>query len=334
LGQKKIQSKETVIEMDIELHPLTDTIAQRVAETEPGPKIQISNALNVLGIERVEAAIAEALKIEASGGEVNAAGDGRHTLGGLFFKKLRLDSTRAEWRQVHKQALAPGLPPLEWADRFGAVEEARAQRGTITNSSLSAVGRPMAVNRQGDGYLVMAVDSNGIMPPLPSYLPQPSSIATTFKVVVGQVQWRKLQGPIRNPENQLVAYGYPIPNHRQKAVVLFALTAGVQAEPGDEETVAVTRVKITVRPGVVVQRGATVVMAFDCSQAPEPVLSEYPDLPQRVVSYVAYASERQWRRIVEGRNEAEQNVSMNGVCFYDGETESLSVLVQNINLTQ
>lgn len=318
--------------MEMELHPLTESIAQRIAETEAGPKIQISHALVVLGVERVEAAVAKALEIESQGGEFNAAGDNRHTLGGLFFKKLRLDSTPVEWRQIHRQSAAPHLPALSWDERAAAVDEAKTQKGTITNCSLSAVGRPSNVSRQGDGYLVMAVESNAVRPPLPSFLPQPESIATTFKVVVGHLQWRKLQGPIRNPDNQLVAYGYPIPNHRQKSVVLFALTAGVQGGAQDDEVIPVTRAKITGHVGRVVEQGGTVVLAFDCAEAPKVVQAEYPDLPQRVVSYVVYASERQWHKLVEGRDLAVQQVSLNGVCFYDSQTESLTVMAQNINL--
>ena len=119
---------------------------------------------------------------------------------------------------------------------------------------------------------------------------------------------------------------------RQKAVVLFALTAGIQAQSEDDEPVAVTRAKITATPGEVVRRGATIVLALECSQAPEAVLAEYPDLPHRVVSYVAYIAVKQWRKVTEGCDAAGFSVAVNGVCFYDAETESLSILVQNLHL--
>lgn len=318
-----------------DLHPLTEEIAQRLAETDPGPKAQISQALQVLGVDRVEAAVVEAQAIEAQGGLLNAAGDGLHTLGGLFFKGLRREATREEWRQIHSPRFAANgelQPPLNWADRVEAVQAARARSGVVTNCSVSVAGRPAGVNRQGEDYLVMAVESNHTLPSLPGYLPLPSAIATSFKIVVSQTQWRKLQSPMRNPQSQLVAYGYPIPNVRQKAVVLFALTAGVQAQSEADEPMAVARAKITATPGEVVRRGATVVLALEGSQAPPAVLAEYPDLPQRVVSYVAYIAEKQWRKITESSEAAGFSVAINGLCFYDSETESLSILAQNLHL--
>src|SRR5258706_10399367 len=140
-----------------EFHPLAQQVASQLAETELGPLAQISRALFVLGQERVEAALAEALKIEAAGGEVMANGDEHHTLGGLFFKNLRRDATREEWRQIRTQTAALDgvvIPPMAWADRVEAVDEARANVGTVIDLSLSAAGRPVNPKRQGEDYVV------------------------------------------------------------------------------------------------------------------------------------------------------------------------------------
>src|SRR5258706_11670552 len=140
-----------------EFHPLAQQVASQLAETELGPLAQISRALFVLGQERVEAALAEALKIEAAGGEVMANGDEHHTLGGLFFKNLRRDATREEWRQIRTQTAAldgVGIPPMALADRVEAVDEARGNVGAVIDLSLSAAGGALEPQAQGGGYRV------------------------------------------------------------------------------------------------------------------------------------------------------------------------------------
>lgn len=323
--------------MENNLHPQTLAIAARLAETEPGPLGQISRALYLLPPDQVEAAVVEALRIESAGGLPTANGAGRHTLGGLFFFHLRKTVGKSEWQTIRYEAELgeprPALAALAWEDRLEAVVAARESRGVVTDISLAVAGRPMAAKPQGDDYLVLALESNGTPPPLSDELPKPPSVATSFKVVVGLIQWQKLQGPIRNVESDLVAYGYPIPNLKQRSVVAFTLTAGVQARSDKEDALLpVSRAKLTLKPGRVVQRGSTLVMVADCSQPPKQVVAEYTNLPARVVSYVVYITQKQWRKVVGETDLTDRSLGLNGVCFYDPEVESLAVLVQNLHL--
>jgi hypothetical protein len=322
--------------MEKEFHPMAQQVASQLAETELGPLAQISRALYVLGQDRVEAAVAEAQKVDAEGGELVADGAERHTLGGLFFKSLRRDATREEWRQIRTQTAAlDGVvtAPLAWADRIEAVQEARTNVGVVIDLSLSAAGRPVNSKRQGDDYVVTNLEANTAVPPLSTHLPNPPTLKTSFRAVVGQAQWRKLQGQMQDPDTDMVAYGYPIPNVNQQSVVLFALTTGAQSRYENiEEPVSVSRAKLVIKPGLMVQRGATLVLAAQSSQAPKSVLAEYPDLPQRVVPFVIYAAEKQWRKLTAEKDPTGRSISLNGICFYDPELEALTVLAQNLHL--
>lgn len=315
---------------------MAQQVAAQLAETELGPLAQISRALFVLGQERVAAAVAEAQKIEAEGGEMVADGAERHTLGGLFFKSLRRDATREEWRQIRTQTAALDgviLSPLAWEERVEAVTEARTEPGTVSDLSLSAAGRPVNAKRQGDDYVVTNLEANTAVPPLSTYLPIPPTLRTAFRAVVGHAQWRKLQGQMQDPDTDMVAYGYPIPNVNQKSVVLFALTTGTQSRYENiEEPVSVSRAKLVIKPGKIVQRGATLVLAALSAQAPKSVLAEYPDLPQRVVPFVVYAAEKQWRKLTAGDDPTGHSLALNGICFYDAELEAMTVLAQNMHL--
>lgn len=323
--------------MESNLHPLTQAVAARLSETESSPLAQISRALHLLGPDQVETAVAEALRIESTGGLPTANGKGRHTLGGLFFLHLRKMVSKSDWQTIRyeTESADPGqtTAALAWEERVEAVTAAREGRGVVTDVSLAVVGRPMAAKPQGDDYLVLALESNGTPPPMSAELPKPPSVATTFKVVVGLMQWQKLQGPIRNTDSDLVAYGYPIPNLKQKAVVAFTLTAGVQARSDNEEAaLPVSRAKLTLKPGQIVQRGSTIVLAADCSQPPKQVKAEYPDLPVRVVSFVIYLTQKQWRKVIGETDLTDRSLGLNGVCFYDPEVEAMAVLVQNLHL--
>lgn len=315
---------------------MAQQIASQLAETELGPLAQISRALYVLGSERVEAALAEAIKLESDGGALVASGEERHTLGGLFFKSLRRDATRDEWRQIRTQTAALDgvvVPPLAWDDRIAAVTEARTNPGTVIDLTLSAAGRPVSPKRQGNDYVVTNLEANTAVPPLSSHLPTPPDLTTPFKAVVGQAQWRKLQGPLQDPDTDLVAYGYPIPNINQKSVVLFALTTGTQSRyEGVQEPVSVSRAKLVIKPGQIVQHGATLVMTALSSQAPKSIMAEYPDLPQRTVAFVIYAAEKQWRKLAATEDPTGRNLSLNGICFYDPDLEAMTVLAQNLHL--
>jgi PHAX RNA-binding domain len=319
-----------------DFHPLAQQVASQLAETDLGPLAQISRALYVLGQERVEAALAEALKTDAEGGETVASGEDRHTLGGLFFKNLRRDASREEWRQIRTQTAALDgvvVPPLAWADRVEAVDEARANVGTVIDLSLSAAGRPVNPKRQGEDYVVTNLEANTAVPPLSAHLPTPPSLKTAFRAGVGQAQWRKLQGQMQDPDTDMVAYGYPIPNVNQQMVVLFALTTGAQSRYENiEEPVSVSRAKLVIKPGQFVQRGATLVMVVESSQAPKSIMAEYPDLPQRTVTFVVYAAEKQWRKLTAEADPAGRSISLNGICFYDPELAAMTVLAQNLHL--
>jgi len=324
--------------MESNSHPQTQSVAERVGETGSDPLSQISRALFLLGVEPVEAAVAEAIRIEANGGLTTANGQGHHTLGGLFFLHLRKTVDKTQWRTIRYgdgtgDDTQPTVVALEWAERAEAVMAAREGRGVITDVSLTAIGRPLASKPQGDNYMVLALESNGTLPPISPELPKPPSVSTTFKVVVGSMQWKKLQGPIRDSDSDLVAYGYPIPNIKQKAVVAFALTAGVQARPEDEDVPpAVSRVKLILKPGQVIQRGATLVLAADSNQPPKKVLAQYSDLPVRAVAFTVYISQKQWHKVVGETDLKDRSLGLNGVCFYDPEVESLAVLAQNLHL--
>ena len=98
---------------------LTTQIATQLGETQPQATMQIKRIVNVLGTERALALVEHAVQIEAQGGMLVPDGSRRRTLGGVFFKLVR-DQTTAEehaqiwpWEQRRSgRASDPAAPPL------------------------------------------------------------------------------------------------------------------------------------------------------------------------------------------------------------------------------
>ncbi len=64
-------------------------IADTLDEHAPGPRAQIARVVRVLGIERAQAFLEQALAVEQNGGMLLPDGSRRRTPGGVFFKLVR-----------------------------------------------------------------------------------------------------------------------------------------------------------------------------------------------------------------------------------------------------
>jgi hypothetical protein len=64
-------------------------LARTLGETEYAPRLQLLRTVRVLGCERARAILAEALKIDADGGELVKSGLRYRTPGGIFFRLAR-----------------------------------------------------------------------------------------------------------------------------------------------------------------------------------------------------------------------------------------------------
>ncbi len=87
-------------------------------------------------------------------------------------------------------------------------------------------------------------------------------------------------------------------------------------------------VSLVGRPGEAVQRGGTVILAFESAQPPR--LAEFPPLPERTVRYVVYIAAKQWRGVAPEMENPENVLGVTGYCFYDAETRSIAVLARKV----
>src|SRR3712207_4152715 len=122
--------------------PIATAIAAQLGETERIPQQTIWRCVRVLGAERTQAFVAQALEVEANGGMLIPDGSRRRTLGGIFFYLVRTQVSDAEaiqinrawrwqqWKQrqpaklkVPAASAAPVVPPFVWDEAQPIIAE-------------------------------------------------------------------------------------------------------------------------------------------------------------------------------------------------------------------
>lgn len=199
-------------------------LAEQLAETDAAVLQQLTRAVQVLGLARVQAAVQEAQKIEAAGGQYTANGQRRRTLGGVFFQVLRQTLDKPTWQRIHGQSRpAPkkeAAPALPWEARNAPVAQALTQPGAARRAAVVLVGRPTTVKLES-AVVVLTLAESGRLPALPAGVPVPL-LPTTYKIIGTLKQWRKVEAALRDPQDGLVVEGYAFPYPKQKLIVVLA----------------------------------------------------------------------------------------------------------------
>jgi hypothetical protein len=102
----------------IDTFELADTIADQLGETEANPVHLIRRCVQVLGPERTQAFVDQALEVEAAGGMLLPDRSRRRTLGGVFFFLVREGVSEAERLAI--------FPPRHRAKKPKAKAEAQS----------------------------------------------------------------------------------------------------------------------------------------------------------------------------------------------------------------
>ena len=82
------------------LDPVAQQIATILGETENVPLMHIRRIVQTLGPERAVQLLEQAQLVEAQGGLMLLDGSRRRTLGGVFFRLVREQTTPAERRRI------------------------------------------------------------------------------------------------------------------------------------------------------------------------------------------------------------------------------------------
>jgi len=230
--------KETMAdpEMGSSVDPHVAADAQRIAAVLDEPLVWlIENVVRVLGSARAEALLAETQAIEAQGGETTADGERRRTLGGIYLRLVKEQTTPEEQAQIFqggpKTKPKPQQPPkgdprpiqpLSW-------EQARVEIARLTGLPLerasvkiTLVGRPTQVSKTKSCVVVALKGSRP--PSLPKGLPPaPDGSDFSYAVFISLRHWARV-APImaQDKDERLFVEGYPICDPKRGVTAIMA----------------------------------------------------------------------------------------------------------------
>ncbi len=189
-------------------------IAEALEETEPGPLRTIERVIKVLYEERAEAILEQTQQIEKEGGVLMDDGSQRRTIGGVFFKLFKSQTTPKErWTifgPIRSAAPKTKPQPLTWEECAALVNDVlKSTKGEATSLKATIIGRPGRVIEKCD--LVITSLQSSKIPSLPKELPPPPSEPTTYVVYIARKQWNKVKNSLnQHPDDKLIIEGYPV----------------------------------------------------------------------------------------------------------------------------
>jgi hypothetical protein len=198
----------------------------------------IQRVITVIGLVRAEDLLQQTLAVEAQGGMLTDDQKRRRTLGGVFFKLVKAQTTLAERKAIFPHlgyrrkkptkatpdadSVAQMLPPVSWEEaQVDVAEMLKTNLGEAT-VKLTLVGRPLQV-KELPTYIAIALQ--GKEPPtLPKGLPTPpAGSIMRFVVFIAPKQWNGVKESLaQNPEDKLVIQGYPVFDPKSGATVVLA----------------------------------------------------------------------------------------------------------------
>jgi PHAX RNA-binding domain len=215
---------------DEEMQQFISTIASWLEETEETPLWYLRKIVRKAGTEQTMALLKEVLEIEQQGGMLIEDQSRRRTVGGVFFylaKQKGYLKQKFYPQQKHGQPQYPATtsepspttqPAWNWEDRLVEIAKLRKEQGA-TNVKITLIGRPGRIVNHG-AFVLTTMQSTKV-PALPKGLPVPPQGHTTFSVYIASKQWKKVEESLRNPEDILIAEGYPVVDAQTGTIAVF-----------------------------------------------------------------------------------------------------------------
>ena len=186
-------------------------IAAELKETEAIALKTMDKLVEVLGIDRALALLAETRQVEVNGGLLTNDGQ-RRTPGGVYFKLAKDQSTPQDRQRIFipPKKSQSNIPPPEWEKLVPLAHNLVAQNshGKADKVKLTVIGRPGKIIEKDS--VVMTTIQSTKTPSLPKGLPAVPPKPTTYLVFIALKQWLKVREVINsNPDDKLIIEGYP-----------------------------------------------------------------------------------------------------------------------------
>jgi hypothetical protein len=224
-------------------HEVLAIIAERLGETEQGPRDQIWRIIRALGRTQTVALLEETLRIEAAGGMMLADGSRRRSPGGVFFHLAYTKGTPKPSRKLTRPAYnKPGsadgqkkssqsaqpekpavpLPVFTWQDRIAVIEAIGEQKGRANTVKITLIGTLGKYVDKGACIMGVMQHTGEKLPALPKGVPTPQAVKTNYVVYIGQKQWKSVAATVNDPEDALIIEGFPQIDTKTGSISVFA----------------------------------------------------------------------------------------------------------------
>jgi PHAX RNA-binding domain len=230
--------------VDEETQQFVQTVATWLDETEETPLWHIRKVVRKVGTAQTMALLKEVLEIEQNGGLLIEDQSRRRTVGGVFFYLakqkgyLKQKFYPSKPHRYHESEDGTGRLPWRWEDRLKEITDLQHEQGAIT-VKITLIGRPGRIANHGT-FILTTMQSSKV-PSLPKGLPVPALASTTYSVYIAAKQWRKVEASLRNPEDILIAEGYPMLDKETGTISVFVSSTAtklLQAAAREEQKAA------------------------------------------------------------------------------------------------
>lgn len=207
----------------------------------------IKSAVDVIGAERAQELLRQALAVEAQGGMMTSDQSRRRTPGGVFFQLIRKGTSKEERKAIFPIAQPakkqqantppPQAPPpmMTWEEAKAMIAQATKAVGEARTVKLKLVGRPLKIIPQKE-CVVVSIKSKQ-PPALPKGLPPvPEGSAITWAVFIANQHWARVKASIeQNEKDALIIEGYPIVGKNGIAAIMTTNCKSIMMERAQQE---------------------------------------------------------------------------------------------------
>ncbi|HTI15568.1 MAG TPA: hypothetical protein VL461_13550 [Dictyobacter sp.] len=227
--QQKTADKE-------QFQQFVDTVASWLGETEEIPLLQIKRIVRKAEPDGVMALLKEVLDIEQNGGMLTSDQSRRRTIGGVFFFLARKKGYLPRgWFTQSKQPITQGdgnttlaIAPFIWEDREPIIDELKQEKGIVSTVKITLIGRPGRIADRG--AFIVTTMKNTKVPALPKGVPVPAQATTTYSVYISSKQWKKVAESLQNPDDVLIAEGFPYMDVKTQTVAVFVSSVATKLQ--------------------------------------------------------------------------------------------------------
>jgi hypothetical protein len=213
-------------------------IAERLGETEQGPRMQIKRLVGILGHTQALALLEQTMQMEEQGGMMLPNGSRRRTPGGVFFhlayttgipkpgkvlKRPHPPGKPAEVKPLSPaSAPVPTGPPFSWEDRTTVIDAIGNEKGRATTVKITLIGQLGKFVDKGTCVVGVMEHTGEKVPALPKGVPVPPAVKTNYVVYIGAKQWKNVAATVSDPEDALIIEGFPQIDATTGAISVFA----------------------------------------------------------------------------------------------------------------